>query len=116
VKDKKPTPPTPVMSKAPAPSAMSAGDDADEAALEDEPPAGAMPGAGSVTVEVSRLAKPGAIVSGSVTFSDGVTATWSLDQFGRLGLAPAKQGYRPSEADVGAFQLELRRVLSAKGF
>jgi hypothetical protein len=49
-----------------------------------------------------------------VTFSDGETAEWMLDQTGRLGLNPTKPGYRPSEADVMSFQRELQRV--AQGF
>ena len=44
---------------------------------------------GGVSVELDRVTKAGSVVSGSVTFSDGVTATWSIDNFGRLALAPS---------------------------
>src|SRR5467141_828118 len=70
--------------------------DADEFAEEAPQPAGA----GKVSVTVDRIARPGAIVSGGVTFSDGNSAQWSLDQLGRLGLAPKQQGYRPSQTDL----------------
>jgi hypothetical protein len=70
--------------------------------------------AGGVNVTMDRITKPQALASGQVTFSDGETAEWMLDQTGRLGLVPGKPGYRPSETDVMAFQRELQRV--AQGF
>jgi hypothetical protein len=69
---------------------------------------------GGVSVTMDHITKPHALASGKVTFSDGETAEWMLDQTGRLGLVPGKPGYRPSEADVTAFQRELQRV--AQGF
>jgi len=72
--------------------------------------------AGAVSVELDRVVKAGAIVSGSVTFSDGVKASWSLDQLGRLGLSSGKQNYRPSEEDLQAFQQELARLIQNRGF
>jgi len=69
---------------------------------------------GGVTVSMDAVTRPSALASGKVTFSDGETAEWMLDQTGRLGLNPSKPGYRPSEADVVAFQQELQRV--AQGF
>jgi len=74
------------------------------------------PGAAAVSVSVDRLMVPGSLVSGSVVFSDGVKATWQVDQYGRLGLATAKAGYRPSQQDLASFQVELRRLLEGKGF
>ncbi len=56
------------------------------------------------------------MISGKVTFSDGNTAEWYLDQTGRLGIAPAVQGYRPSQEDVMAFQTELQNALAKLGF
>jgi hypothetical protein len=55
------------------------------------------------------------MVSGKVTFSDGVKAAWHLDQTGRLGLAPKQPGYRPSAADVQEFQAALEKELSKMG-
>ena len=46
------------------------------------------------------LTLAGAVISGKVTFSDGEKADWYLDQTGRLGLGPQKQGYRPPASDV----------------
>jgi hypothetical protein len=74
------------------------------------------PGAGKVKVKVDQIARPGAIVSGSVTFSDGKGADWYLDQMGRLGLSPKEQGYKPSAADVQVFQMELQSQLAKIGF
>jgi hypothetical protein len=73
-------------------------------------------GAGNVKVSVDQIARPGAVVSGSVTFSDGNTAAWHLDQFGRLGLAPKKQGYKPPASDLQEFQTELQNELAKMGF
>jgi hypothetical protein len=70
---------------------------------------------GKISVTVDNLARPGTIVSGSVTFSDGETAAWYLDQLGRLGLAPKQQGYRPSPADLQNFQQALETELSKLG-
>ena len=69
---------------------------------------------GGVRVTMDAVTRASALASGKVTFSDGETADWMLDQMGRLGLNPTKPGYRPSEADVIAFQQELQRV--AQGF
>lgn len=73
-------------------------------------------GAGKVSVSVDQVARPGAVVSGKVTFSDGKSAEWYLDQFGRLGVAPQEKGYKPSQADVAAFQAELQNELARMGF
>ena len=72
------------------------------------------PPAGGVTVTMDTITKPHALASGKVTFSDGESADWMLDQTGRLGMNPSKPGYRPSQADIMAFQQELQRV--AQGF
>ena len=70
--------------------------------------------AAGVHVTMDAVTRASALASGKVTFSDGETADWMLDQTGRLGLNPTKPGYRPTEADVMAFQRELQRV--AQGF
>jgi hypothetical protein len=71
---------------------------------------------GTVAVSVDQIARPGALVSGKVTFSDGQKAAWTLDQMGRLGLAADQKGYRPTPADVEQFQLALQNELSRAGF
>jgi len=73
------------------------------------PPAG-------VSVVVDKLARPGALVSGTVTFTDGVKATWMLDQMGRLGLDGVGPDYRPPGDDLATFQTELQSALSKAGF
>jgi len=78
-------------------------------------PEGTLPASG-VSVSVDQIAKPGAIVSGKVTFSDGQIADWYLDQTGRLGVVPAQQGYKPSAADVQEFQTALQSELAKMGF
>lgn len=61
-------------------------------------------------VEISKLARPGAALSGSVRFTSGVTADWVLDAHGRLGLENAKG--QPSPEDIQDFQQELQRKIS----
>ncbi|MCC6234687.1 MAG: hypothetical protein IT580_18740 [Verrucomicrobiales bacterium] len=71
---------------------------------------------GSVSVTVDQIARPGALVSGKVTFRDGHEAQWQLDQSGRLGVIPGKPGYKPSPADVAEFQAQLETVLMRLGY
>ena len=78
------------------------------------PPGDALPGA--VSIDVDRIMKPGSLVSGSVVFSDGVSASWMLDQTGRLALDAGSPDYHPSESDLAAFQQELKSALEKKGF
>jgi len=70
---------------------------------------------GGVRVKVDQIARPGTLASGNVTFTDGNTADWYLDQTGRLGLMPQQQGYRPSQTDVLAFQTALQDELARLG-
>ena len=71
---------------------------------------------GKVTVTMDTLTLPGALVSGKVTFSDGETAIWMLDQSGRPGLDPDTAGYRPSQEDIMEFQVQLRSLIQKSGF
>lgn len=103
---KEPEEPEPPVEKTPA------GDAAVEAKAKPEVPAAG----GSVTVEVDQIARPGAAVSGKVTFSDGKKAAWHVNQYGELGLDPEEADYRPSEADVMTFQQQLQRMLREEGF
>lgn len=73
------------------------------------------PTGGGVSVSVDQIARPGAVVSGKVTFSDGNRAEWYLDQAGRLGLVAQQSGYRPPAADVQQFQMALEAELSKLG-
>ena len=72
---------------------------------------------GNVKVELDRVVRAGAIASGSVTFSDGVTGSWYVDQMGRLGITKvSKPGYQPSREDIEAFQMELQTKLSSGAY
>ncbi len=83
---------------------------------EEEPMPDAPAGAGGVTVELDRVVRPGFAMSGSVTFSDGVSGKWALDQYGRLMLDTGQPGYKPSAPDVQSFQRELQMQLQRHGF
>jgi hypothetical protein len=71
--------------------------------------------ASGISVEVDKVMRPGALASGSVTFSDGISTEWQLDQFGRLAVTP-KDDHKPSEADLMAFQEQLQVELRKAGF
>ncbi len=87
-------------------------------------PAGEMPVAdevlpplgGNVSVSVDQITRPGAMISGNVTFSDGQIADWYLDQTGRLGLVPKVAGYKPTAEDVKNFQLALQQEIAKLGY
>lgn len=67
---------------------------------------------GKVSVDIDKVVRAGAAMSGSVTFSDGVTGSWMLDAYGRLALTKvSKPGYQPKTEDLQAFQVELQRKL-----
>lgn len=74
------------------------------------------PSTGKVAVGVDQIARPGAVVSGKVTFGDGKKADWYFDQTGRLGLVPEQPGYRPPPAELQQFQMALEAELSKMGF
>ena len=71
--------------------------------------------AGKVSLSVDQITRPGAVVSGKVTFSDGNTAVWQIDQTGQLGLIPPLPGYRPPASDVQPFQMALEAELRKLG-
>lgn len=73
-------------------------------------------GGGGLSLEVDRVVKAGALASGTVTFSDGVRASWMIDQMGRLALDASQKGYRPSQEDIQEFQASLERELRKRGF
>jgi hypothetical protein len=102
------SPGLPPEKNAPAPAAPGADVNADAEVL---PPAG-----GNVSVVVDQITRPGAIVSGKVTFSDRQTADWYLDQTGRLGLVPKQAGYKPSAGDVQDFQIALQQEVAKLGY
>lgn len=98
------------------------GDEADDLPPEEDYPedegipADVPAGTGTLTLEVDRLMRPGTVVSGTVTFSDGVSGKWGLDQYGRLMLDTGRKGYQPSASDVQTFQRELQQQLQRQGY
>ncbi len=98
----------------PVPPAAADGDDLPpEDDVADAPAAGG----GSVTVSVDGVTLiPGAIASGEVTFSDGVTGKWIIDNQGRPGFTKiSKPGYRPNPTDAQSFMRQLEAELQKKG-
>lgn len=83
------------------------GDVHEEADATADAPAGAA--AGKTVVELSKLARPGMMLSGTVKFASGSTAEWYVDNMGRLGLENLK-GDKPTPEDIEAFQVELENV------
>jgi len=80
----------------------------------DNPPPTDLP-AGKVRITLDQITRAGAMISGKVKFSDNKSADWYLDQMGRLGLAPAEKGYKPSPADLQDFQIALQAELERMG-
>ena len=83
------------------------GDLPEDADAPADAPAGAA--AGKTVVELSKLARPGMMLSGTVKFASGSTAEWYVDNMGRLGLENLK-GDKPTPEDIEAFQIELENV------
>ena len=75
-------------------------------------------GASTVSVSLDKVTLiPGALASGDVTFSDGVTGKWVVDNQGRPGFTKiSKPGYRPTPEDGQAFMQELSAALQKRGF
>ena len=109
LKLKDPEPPKVVEPPAAAPTKLTA---EKNPAPEETLPA---PG-GKVSVGVDQITRPGSVVSGKVTFSDGQIADWYLDQTGRLGVVPKQPGYKPSAADVQEFQIALQQEVAKLGY
>ncbi len=100
---------SPADEPAPFPGAPADDDTAEDLVPEDAP-------AGTVSVSLDKIVRPGAMISGSVTFSDGVSAQWQIDQMGRLGIIPGTKGYKPSQADIQEFQVALNDLLQRHGY
>ena len=99
----------------PSPKTPAAMDEADDEFLASDFDDGT-DGLSGVVVTLDRVMRPGAVISGSVTFSDGEPANWVLDQMGQLGLESTTPGYQPTAADVQSFQQQLRVELQRHGY
>ena len=65
-------------------------------------------------ITMSRVVRPGAAMSGEVTFASGAEAEWFVDAYGRLGINPKPGSARPTEEDLREFQMELQRQLGGR--
>jgi len=118
-KPKDPAPEAPVTPPAATPGAAGAGAETD-----DDFPGSGLPeaadlpanGPGGVRVAVDQLARPGAMISGKVTFANGRSCEWMLDQMGRLGVVPGEDGFKPGAADLREFQIALQGELQRLGY
>jgi hypothetical protein len=113
-KDPEPEKPVAPPAAGEPPAGQPMGEDmADDLPLDDEtnPPT-----TGGVQVAVDQLARPGAMISGKVTFANGKSCEWMLDQMGRLGLVPAADGFKPGPEDLRNFQVALQVELQKLGF
>jgi hypothetical protein len=116
VDDLKLTPKDPEPPKAVAPPPTATAANPTKLTAEKSPaPEGTLP-ASAVSVSVDQITKPGAMISGTVKFSDGQIADWYLDQTGRLGVVPKVAGYKPSADDVQDFQTALQAEIAKLGF
>ena len=82
----------------------------EEPAAPQEPDAVEADEASDTVVEVSKLARPGMMLSGSVKFASGSTAEWYVDNMGRLGLENLV-GEKPTQEDIEKFQIELDKAV-----
>ena len=64
-------------------------------------------------IELHKVQRPGAMMSGSVVFLSGIKGEWYVDQFGALGLN-VDDDKDPTEEDMEDFQLTLRRKLQGE--
>jgi len=112
---KTPSAPAAPAARPAGPAAGSPPTDDDEDLAE---PADLPAGAANVSVTLDKVTLiPGALASGSVTFSDGVTGQWIVDNQGRPGFTKISQpNYRPSPTDGQAFMQELSAALQKRGF
>ncbi len=67
-------------------------------------------------VTVSKVIRPGAMMSGEVTFKSGNRAEWWIDTQGRPGLNPLPGSDKPDKDDVNDFIVELQQVIARSGY
>ena len=117
LKDAAPKKDTVLQSPAP-PAPGAAPEAAEDGDLPPDVPDEAVPAGGGVTVAVDKITLiPGALASGSMTFANGVTGKWIVDNQGRPGITDvSRPDFRPSAAEGQAFMQELSRVLQQRGF
>lgn len=68
---------------------------------------------GELTIELSRIQKPGFALCGSLVFPDGEKAEWGITNDGRIALDPTTEGYRPSQEYIRQFQMKLKALIES---
>jgi hypothetical protein len=106
--------PREVEKPAPAPVAPAA--DGEEAVADEVTAPDAAADGSALKISVDETPPAGALISGRVTFSDGVTVQWFMDQQGRFGMRGPAPGYQPPAVDIPVFQAELDNILQLRGF
>lgn len=86
-------------------------EESEEVPVPDESALPSVPAEGGVKATLDQVARPGAMVSGTVTFSDGMKGIWMIDEMGRPTVDPDQAGYTPSESDLIDFQGQLQTIL-----
>ena len=71
-------------------------------------------GGGETVINLSKIVRPGAVLSGDVVFKSGAKAEWYIDQMGRLGLSQADGAEKPTEDDLVEFQEKLQQELQGR--
>lgn len=87
-----------------------------EGETEGDADGGTSPEGDGASVSVDQVQRPGAMVSGQARFAGGKALAWWIDQFGRLGVDPPADGFKPSEAQMASFQQALHEELRRSGF
>ncbi|MCM8538938.1 MAG: hypothetical protein NE328_01555 [Lentisphaeraceae bacterium] len=65
-------------------------------------------------IEMHKVQRPGAMMSGSVVFLSGIKGEWMIDQFGSLDLGLEDDTQQPTEEDMEDFQITLRKKLQGE--
>jgi len=86
----------------------------EQEAEEDAQDAVPQSGDGETHIEVSKLARPGAIANGSVQFASGATADWLVTSMGQLSLE--NNIGEPTPEDIQDFQVKLQDALAQGRF
>ena len=84
---------------------------ADDVAETDDAVSGEESAGNGTVVEISKLVRPGFMLSGTVKFASGSTADWYIDNANRLGLENLV-GEKPTQEDIQLFQMELQRAIT----
>lgn len=87
------------------------GEDSQSPLVSEEAPLPSVPAEGGVVATLDQIARPGAMVSGTVTFSDGMKGIWMIDEMGRPTVDPDQPGYTPTKDDLIDFQGQLQKIL-----